>query len=230
MTARFSRLTTLSARVDLALKKAELLNEAQRTLIHRIPVYAVLEHESLVPLCFAKIRRALDCVIGYDPRRFQRFRKDLKRILVSRYEGTHFLPPLRMIVLYWPSIAPKSPEEIAVHLVHEATHARHHARGISYLPELRARAEAACLAQEVEFAKKLPGGLALVDQRMSALERPWWTPEAFSQRELRKLRDLGVPSWLYRIVEAAHTRRFSRLEVSEPAQSTAENGSSGRAS
>ncbi len=195
-------------RLALALKKNVLLVDARRARVHGIPVYAILEHDSLLPLCFAKLRRALDFLAERDPRRYRRLHRDVKRVLVSRYEGSHFLPPLRMIVLYWPNAAMDTPEEIALSLVHEATHARLHARGIAYLPELRARIEAACLAQEMAFARRIPGGSALVDPH--ALERPWWTTEAYGRRWLRELRDLGTPRWLYRLAERRYQRRIAR--------------------
>jgi hypothetical protein len=209
--------TSVSYKIRNWSKKVGLLEDADRRRILEVPVYALTNGDnSFAPLYFAKVRRALQCLAEHDPRRFKRFRHDVKRIVVSFYEGCHYDQHFRMIVLYWGQIASQTAEEIALILVHEATHARQLRWGVNYSPEVRARAEAGCVAQEISFAKRLPNGAAFAERLSKKLEKPWWTPEALAKRKLRELRDVGVPQWLYGRLEWLMRRRLARFKDRAP--------------
>jgi hypothetical protein len=99
--------------------------------------------------------------------------------------------------------AATAPEDIAVSLVHEATHARID-RWIPYREDLRERIEAICRRQELAFARRLPGGAAIVRRMEEWLAQPpakeFWSDMAFRDRWLEgsfeNLRQLGFPERL----------------------------------
>ncbi|HEX7051143.1 MAG TPA: hypothetical protein VF188_13125 [Longimicrobiales bacterium] len=160
-----------------------------------------------MPLWFAKVERALRCIEEHDPRRLAGLRRDVRRIIVTAADGNHYLHRWRAIVLKWPVIFRRDAESNALTLVHEATHARIDRRGIPYTRELRHRIEAACVGQEVAFARRLPNGARRVEEIRKVLESPWWRDEQLLERRLQALRDRGVPSWFVRLIGAAVTRR-----------------------
>jgi hypothetical protein len=103
-----------------------------------------------------------------------------------------------------------TPELIAATIVHEATHARLHHRGIAYKEEWRQRIERACVRRELAFAAKLPHGDLVRAQAEAALAlcttQGFWTNTAFDARHdtdhIEVFRDLGAPSWLVRALQA----------------------------
>jgi len=112
-----------------------------------------------------------------------------------------------------------SPEMIAATIVHEATHARLHRRGIGYEEDLRGRVEAVCVRRQLAFAARLPNGEQVREQAERDLEwystRGLWTNQALIERrrsgEIELLRYLGFPDWLIRATPAVQrVSRFAR--------------------
>lgn len=150
---------------------------------------------------FAQVKAALDLIATYQPLRLARITRDVQRIVVMQQPGPEFWPRLRACVVT-PRGLSLNEEEVALTIVHEATHARLHAAGIRYRPELRERVERLCVSQEVAFAQRLPEGSALLDGIRAQLERPWWSAQDLFERRLGQLEFAGAPRWLLRTLRA----------------------------
>ena len=102
-----------------------------------------------------------------------------------------------------------SARDIASTLVHESTHARLDAKGFAYSPELRERIERVCFRRQLAFARRLPEPGDLVGQAERQLQRApdYFTREAWRQRAVVKLIELGVPRWLAQAIEWVARRR-----------------------
>jgi hypothetical protein len=97
-------------------------------------------------------------------------------------------------------------ERIACAIIHEATHAKLEAWGISYDDEKgRSRIEAICLRRELNFIAKLPHGEILQEEIARTLEwcasdHDYFSDVSFQQRDhegnVETLRYLGTPDWL----------------------------------
>lgn len=101
---------------------------------------------------------------------------------------------------------------IAATFLHEAMHARIHARGGKYTAESAARHERACRRAELKFGQLVPGGESIVERAQALLEAPDevvapkvdWRGE--HQRALAEdIETLPVPKWVKR-------RMLKRLE------------------
>jgi hypothetical protein len=107
------------------------------------------------------------------------------------------------------------PEEIAVVIVHEATHARLENLGIGYDDGQRDRIEAICVRRELAFAKRLPNGHPKRERVEATLDAQaeFWSNTAFRQRDTegraQTLRYLGTPNWIVRVLLAISGRRTS---------------------
>lgn len=123
-------------------------------VLHGIPVglFRPRETEGI----WGKVGEALDLLETTDPRRHRRVARDLKRIVVMRHTKPLLLERSATCVLGQELVETKSSALIAAVLVHEATHARVQAHGISYRPETRDRIEALCVREEIAFARRLP--------------------------------------------------------------------------
>jgi hypothetical protein len=101
-----------------------------------------------------------------DPRRFRRMGKDVDRVFVTEFTvaaGAHF-PGSRTCCVSAASIRDLPVANVAIVIVHEATHARLDAMGIRFYPDLRVRIELRCGREEIEFARLLDGrGLGAID-------------------------------------------------------------------
>jgi hypothetical protein len=100
-----------------------------------------------------------------------------------------------------------SAEQLALTIVHEATHARLWARGFDYRHECRRRIEERCVKEEVDFALRLPDGVQLADEAKAKLGDPWWTEGREFERRVRQLQELDRPSWYIRLYRALYQPR-----------------------
>jgi hypothetical protein len=179
----------------------------RRVLGIELSRYMLRSEQELV--FFGRVQRALELIARYEPRRLDRIRRDVRTICGISNGPNHYERSGRAIVLTWPSIL-ATPAELAMTIVHEATHGRIADRGIAYLPENRARIETACVRQEAEFARLLPGGEALADAELAKLEKPWWNDEDLAEAAVRYARAEEVPEWLIRFAEWLSRRRTAR--------------------
>lgn len=187
--------------------KIRLRHLSFRSRVYGIPVYAETD-DSFQALYFAKVYRALELIERFDSRRLSRIRRDLRRVVVTEHDGPHYDEILGMCVLSWHGIHRQSAEQVALTIVHEATHGRISRAGIPYQKELRARIEAACVAQEVAFARRLPHGQVLAADAQWKLQTPWWTPEQLVERNLTRISREGAPDWMLRLL-----RRVARYRL-----------------
>lgn len=109
-----------------------------------------------------------------------------------------------------PTVLSSASANLAMVIVHEATHARIDNRGIAYYVEDRERIEAACVRQEALFARALPGGEALADAEVKMLENPWWSDQSMEEGKLRLARAEEMPGWFIRHLERMARRRAAR--------------------
>lgn len=114
--------------------------------------------ETLSPMLFEKIAAALDLIGQYEPRRFARIRRDLKRVVIVDWSGSRaaYLFRSKSCFLQLSHVQNTSSAMIAVSLVHEATHCRLEEAGIHYWPDLQTRIEQRCIREEISFANRLP--------------------------------------------------------------------------
>jgi hypothetical protein len=158
---------------------------------------------------FAKMQQALDIIRDADSRRWARIRRHLRRIVLLNGGGEFYHPELHAYVVDLPSFLARSPLEVASSVVHEATHARLHHKGISYEPSIRERVEMVCVGEEIAFLQRLGNTEELVARKRSSLESQWWSETSLHQRRFQQLQAHGVPRVLVRMFD--RFRRFTRL-------------------
>jgi hypothetical protein len=152
----------------------------------------------MVPLVAA----GCDVVKQVAPRVWLRLRRDVRCILVLRTGGLWFSPSAKAIVLDAPFLRDAQVNEVALTLVHEATHARLCAAGIDYPKNLRERIERICVDAEIDFATRLPDAERLVQDLQAKLSHAWWTDEQLEDRRRRALKALNLPRslyWIFRV-------------------------------
>ncbi len=164
-------------------------------------------------LVLRKVAAALALIDQYDPRRAARLRRCVEGILVFGDTGPvgQWIrgPRLVMLSVTYALRDDITASHVASTLVHESTHAWLEALGFKYDVERWARIEATCFRAEQAFARKLPdpGDLIKRAERQLARDPSYWTAHAARERELRTLRELGVPSWLVWVLGRALPRR-----------------------
>jgi hypothetical protein len=190
---------------------------------------AMLFPDKNCPADFSKIDQALCLISEFDSRRYHQIKHDVKRIWISAAPGycAQWMDELQTCILdqnYFcrPDV---SASEIALTIVHEATHARLFKLKIGYTEDIRKRVERICIKSEIAFAKRLPDGEKLVEMAESRLQRSEnhsWTNAEFQQRELDTLAELCKETWLARIlyrivkysVDKTNARSQSREKIS----------------
>jgi len=151
-------------------------------------VYAATSGELEAPL--ARIHDALHLIREYAPRRHERIRRDVRRFIILAAGGPQYWPGVDAITLTRRMLVSEPTEEVALVIVHEATHARLYSMGIRYLPAMRERIERACVRAEVAFAKELPDAEWWVASVQKQLDTPWWTDAEIHARRSAYWREL----------------------------------------
>jgi hypothetical protein len=160
-----------------------------------------------------KLRAAINLIAAREPRRLSRMRRDLDRILITTVQIARgqFHSPLRMCLLDEDHFchASTTAEDLALTLVHEATHARLFAVGLGYPPDLRGRIERVCMRQELAFAARLVNAAGHVARLERALMLPdsTWSDAAHEERRMAVIRGWGWPRWIAQALEWAQRRR-----------------------
>ncbi len=148
---------------------------------------------------FSRIADAIGLIVEHHPRRWQRIKKDLRRVMITHVGGPEYMHLLRACVVNASHLAGQEPARIAMMLVHEATHARLRRLGFRYDNRVRRRIEQLCVKQEIAFAKRLPNSGLYVEWARKKLEREWWTDQKIETRRESELQALGCPAWLVRL-------------------------------
>jgi hypothetical protein len=156
----------------------------------------------------AKAAAALRLIQNHRPKYYERIRRFIPNLLIvgSSYSyaaTTIFDLHLCELSEDYALSDQTTAEQLAMTLVHEATHGYLQFRGTSYKEERRARIERVCVQTEIAFANGLPQADALVSEARRRLEYEpgYWTNESFLQRNLRALTKAGAPRWLVRSAE-----------------------------
>lgn len=161
-------------------------------------------------LVLDRLRAALVLIKTYDPLRYRRLTRELKRIWVTPLHGPRacFYYRLDACVLNPRYVLAETmtAELIAATIVHEATHARLWGMGFRYEEEARPRVEAICVRRELAFSRKLPRGEEVRDKAkktLISLRTPTFLSDAAFAKSrddyaVEELRRLGVPDRLIR--------------------------------
>jgi hypothetical protein len=148
---------------------------------------------SRLELAFDELRRV-------DPKRWRDFRRFVAHVIVwpgdytayDRWGGIHLSGAY---LLRAPSTV------LAGGLVHEAAHLRIARAGVEYRPSSRARIEARCVREEVEFLRRVPGdGDRLASEAESQLTAPWWTEGMRHERVRRMAKSADLPEWVTALI------------------------------
>jgi hypothetical protein len=176
-----------------------------------IELRAMSVPQGMEELFYARVRVALVLIEKYEPRRLVRIRRDISAIggVAGGADGWYQVAA-RSILLSWPAVLRSTSAELAMTIVHEATHARIESLGVRYEEPLRTRIESLCVAQEAAFARTLPGGELLADRALEKLSRPWWSPEDLLLWRMEFGRAHNVPQWLLKFAVMVGRRRLRR--------------------
>lgn len=105
-----------------------------------------------------KVIAAINLVSRLDARRADRMRRTASMIVIMPVvssDGVHWPRP-RATAVDQEFVQRATVDEIALVLIHEATHARLMDAGIGYSETIRRRVELACITEEFRFARRLP--------------------------------------------------------------------------
>ncbi|HEY3933138.1 MAG TPA: hypothetical protein VGL65_00825 [Gemmatimonadales bacterium] len=152
----------------------------------------------------ARIDEVIATIDLYDKRRLAVIRSRVRSFVLVSDGGDHFDRDLRAIVLNERSVVLRTLADLTLLVVHEATHAMIHARGVRGSWATQERVERLCVAEEARFARRMPDGDALAVQAIAKLDRKWWTEDKVAEREEALFRALRIPHWVLRV------RRFGR--------------------
>lgn len=153
----------------------------------------------------ARLGLALDLIDQYAPRIGVRLRRNVVAIFLWRVGGTSYNPYTRVILVdvRWGMIGEL--EDLALSLVHEATHARQMTMGLRKLRRgkgLERRMEAHAVAASIAFADRLPPG-RWRKPTLADLDKKWWTLENLEARLTKDVKEIGVPAEAIRMVAGA---------------------------
>lgn len=153
------------------------------------------------PLFFERVTEALTLLQQRAPAVFAGVRRRLKRIALLAGGGEFYHGGLRAYVVDLPTLKRRSVPELALAIVHEATHARLERWGIGYEPSKRARIERTCVRAELALAEKLPDNQLIISRIGEKLSTSWWTEDSLHLRRIEQLRVHGAPAWMTRLYD-----------------------------
>ena len=147
----------------------------------------------------SRVADALVLIRQHDPRRYSRIQRDVTRITLATLQTAGvFVSRFGGVFLDLAHVRDASTHQLALTIVHEATHARLHAFGVRVDSTNRARVERICLEQEIAFAVTL----GYDANALGRSDEPIWEDEWRFSRRLGELRDGGLPDWYIRLYRA----------------------------
>jgi hypothetical protein len=143
----------------------------------------------------ARLDGALALLRQYVPYHYRRLSRDISGFLIERraYRGAFLTGPRTCLVELTFIVNPAfSLAQVAATILHEAMHARLHARGVAITPAESHRQERFCRRAEIEFGSLVPGGEPVVQRAMASL--------ALTDGEVAPIVDAGLAA--RRVAEA----------------------------
>jgi hypothetical protein len=171
--------------------------------VQGLPVFDLdPDARTIEPELTARIDEALQIIDHFAPARFDRLRRDVRRILLRRMPGLQgkYWPALDAVVLDREFVQRRGNALIALVLVHEATHARLEHAGFRYHPEMRARIERICTRAEIALAERMPGSEVALTRLNRALDRAGPTDQQLVQYHLAEAQAAGSPAWVLHLL------------------------------
>lgn len=150
------------------------------------------------PSRIPKVAEAIHLIGSRRPIFLRRIRRNLRGVVINN-SRTGYLENRRICILNDISVDRQDPEEIALDLVHEVTHAVLHRAGFRYEGHMRARLERACVKAEIRMAQFFPGGPALAERTAAKLDEVWWTDDDLREGRDADLRAASVPDCIIRL-------------------------------
>lgn len=144
----------------------------------------------------AKATAALELIERYDPPLRTQISDHVRRLLFTETSGSGYLAGIatcRFAIGYARRVPPL---ELAMTIVHEATHARLAGLGTRYRGAEREAIERTCVEAEISFAAKVPGSGDAIAKSRRLLETRWWDAQQMGTSALTEFRKRGVPEWL----------------------------------
>jgi len=185
---------------------------SERREILGVPVGVPVDRYT-ADVAFAKITSAFDLLQDHGGRSLDGLRRHTTGVFLWTTAGAlgEWHRETRLVVLEetYVNHADTSARDIASTLVHESTHARLDAKGFAYSPERRHRIENVCFRRQLAFARRLSEPGSLIGRTERQLQRPPddFTHQAWRQRVVAKLIELGVARWLAHAIEWVTRRR-----------------------
>lgn len=137
----------------------------------------------------------------------RRVRRGCSRILVRERAFARYWPLPQAIVLGQSDLAKMSNGEVALLLVHEATHARLASLGLTARRFGLDRIERVCLRRARALAQQFPNPepwIARIDERLT---NRLWNRRAVARRVEEEFSKRGFPGWAARLVARVATRK-----------------------
>lgn len=167
----------------------------------------VFEDAAIADEVFSIAAAALRLIAATDTRCYRRIRKHVATVLFAYGSGGQYLTRLRTCHISIEYARRVTPLELAMMIVHEATHARLWYIGCGYDDSVRERVERACVSAEIAFASRIPGSAEAIDKTRRLLETRWWTTAQHGHRLASTLLGLGTPHWIVRLLNGRNKRR-----------------------
>ena len=153
---------------------------------------------------FGKVFHALRIIKTYDRIRYDRLRKDLSYIFITDLSFAYGQYDVRLHAckLDTSFVRSRPAIDIALLIVHEATHARLFHYGIKYEEWRRPYVEAVCVRRELAFATKVPQGQRLQTKLFDKLSVVLQSPDYLKTSTMRRaeaverkliFKELGIP-------------------------------------
>lgn len=176
----------------------------ERRVAHGLTLVDLTQQQEAGPL-FAAVEEALRIIAEHDPARLRRMRGDVKHIAIMHTAdsaGEWWRLP-GVMVLAFSHIQRAMPLSLAMTIVHEATHARIDRMGA--IETDKEREERFCVAQEIVFARRVPGSERLIECAPRKLETEYWKQTGTREYQARRLKALGTPPIMRRFLLWLHT-------------------------
>lgn len=145
---------------------------------------------------FDRVAEALGVITQYDPSLIEELRHTASRLLFTEAPGGHYIAGISTCRIGI-GFAKRSPAlNLAMMIVHEATHARLARNGMCYVGEQREVIERLCVGAEISFAERVPDSEEAIAKARALLETRWWDASAHAESTVNELAERGVPRWI----------------------------------